>query len=129
MSYTGSMAGAFKSRQERATADALRAAAQVVVNGLKEQKPAGLAGGYTSGDFVTGNLLNSIFTTEPQQDTEGWSIYVATDLMYAVYWEYGHYNIFLRRYIREERWRPTLARKQDDVFAAFRRVYDRMMSA
>ena len=128
MSYTGSVAGAFRSRHERATVMALRAAAQVVVNGLKEPKPNGLRGGYTSGDFVTGETLNSIFVTEPQRDGDGMSVLVATDLMRAVYWEYGHYNIFLRRFVREERWRPTLDRKADDVFRVFQRAYASAMS-
>ena len=128
MGYTGSMAGTFRQRHERATAAALQAAAQVVVNGLKDAKPQGLAGGYTSGDFVTGNLINSIDTTAVQTDSGGAHIMVYTDVMYAVYWEYGHFNIFLRRFIREERWRPTLDRKSDEAFRAYARVYDRFMS-
>jgi hypothetical protein len=128
MPYTGSMAGAFRSRHERATAAALQGGAQVVVNGLKEPKPNGLRGGYTSGAFVTGNVLNSVFVTPVRQDGAGWHVFVATDVMYAVYWEYGHYNIFLRRFVREERWRPTLDRTSDGVIAAYQRVYARFMS-
>jgi hypothetical protein len=128
MPYTGSMAGAFRSRGERATSMALQAAAQVMVNGLKDPKPEGLRGGYTSGAFVTGNVLNSIFVAGPFRDADGQAIYVATDVMYAVYWEFGHYNIFLRRYIREPRWGTTLQRKAGDAIAAYRRVYAREMS-
>lgn len=128
MGYTGSMAGAFRERHERAVEAALEASAQVVVNGLKEPKPLGLAGGYTSGAFVTGNLINSVFISDVGSDADGMFILVATDVMYAVYWEYGHYNIFLRRYIREERWGPTLTRKQDELAAAYARVYARFMS-
>lgn len=128
MPYTGSMAGAFRSRGERASVMALRAAAQVIVNGLKDPKPDGLRGGYTSGAFVTGNVLNSIFVTDPERDGNVWVIFVATDVMYAVYWEYGHYNIFLRKFVREQRWLPTLNRKANDALTAYQRVYAREMS-
>src|SRR6478609_2030723 len=125
MSYTGSMGDAFKARHEAATKAALTAAAQVVVNGLKEPKPEGLTGGYTSGDFVTGQLLNSIIVSDTQKDAKGTFVTVGTDLMYAVYWEFGHVNVFTRKYEREERWGPTLARKQDDIIRAYQRVYAR----
>lgn len=130
MSYTGSMAATFRARHDRATDDALKAAAQVVVNGLKEQKPQGLRGGYTSGAFVTGATLGSIFITEVFQGPSGEKfILIATDSMIAVYWEYGHVNLFTRKYEREERWRPTLERKYDDAMAAYARVYQRSMGA
>ena len=128
MSYTGSMAGVFKSRHEAATKAALEAAANVVVNGLKDDKPLGLNQGYTTGAFVTGNNVNSIQTTEPKQDGAGWHVLVFTDLMYDVYWEYGHYNIFTRKYERQERWLPTLIRTQDEQVKAYQRVYVRFMS-
>lgn len=127
MAYTGSMAGAFTSRHDRAVKAALQAGAQVVVNGLKDEKPLGVRGGYTSGAFVTGNVLNSIFITDPQQD-RGWHILVATDVMYAVYWEFGHYNVFSRKYERQERWLPTLQRTSENVLAAAQRVYTRFMA-
>lgn len=122
------MAGAFRSRHERATQAALTAGAQVVINGLKDEKPLGVRGGYTSGDFVTGNLLNSIQTSDVQTDAAGTFIMVYTDLMYAVYWEYGHYNIFTRKYERQERWFPTLIRTREDVIRAYQRVYTRFMT-
>lgn len=129
MPYTGSMAGAFASRHTRATDAALEAAAQELINGLKEQKPLGLAQGFTSGAFVTGNLLNSIFSTEPYTENGTRHIAVYTDVMYAVYWEYGHLNLFTRKYERQERWGPTLRRKSDDMVAAYARVYSRFMGA
>ena len=128
MSYTGGLALTFRQRRDRATEGALRAAAQVMVNGLKDPKPDGLRGGYTSGAFVTGNVLNSVFVTDVQRDLGGWSIAVATDVMYAVFWEFGHVNIFTRRYEREERWRPTMLRKADEAMDAYQRVYARVMS-
>lgn len=128
MPYSGSMAGAFRQRHERAVRAALQAGAQVLINGLKEQKPAGLAGGYTSGAFVTGEGLASIFMADPQQDGGVWVIFVATDDVKQVYWEYGHFNLFTRKYEREERWHPTANRKAGEVHTAYARVYDRFMS-
>jgi hypothetical protein len=130
MSYTGGMATTFRERHERATQAALRAAAQELINGLKEPKPLGLRGGYTSGAFVSGNLLGSITPTDPQKDKGGWHIFVGTDVEYAVFWdrERGHYNIFTRKVERQERWKPTLIRKMDDINEAYGRTYRRFMS-
>ena len=129
MPYTGSMAGTFAARHRRATDAALEAGAQELINGLKEQKPQGLAGGYTSGAFVTGNLLNSITATEPLRGPGGSAfIYVMTDVPYARYWEEGHVNLFTRKYEREERWGTTLLRKMDDIHEAYARVYKRFMT-
>jgi hypothetical protein len=127
MPYTGSMAGTFAQRHARATDAALEAGAQELINGLKDTKPLGLTQGYTSGDFVTGNLLNSIFATEPYTANGTRHISVYTDLLYALYWEMGHINAFTRKYEREERWYPTLIRKDEDIFAAYARVYKRFM--
>lgn len=123
------MAATFAARHKRATDAALEGAAQELINGLKEQKPQGLRGGYTSGAFVTGNLLNSIYATEPARGPGGTAfIVVATDVPYAVYWEAGHFNLFSRKYEREERWSTTLLRKMDDIHEAYARVYKRFMT-
>jgi hypothetical protein len=138
MPYTGSMAGTFAQRHARATDAALEAGAQELINGLKDMKPLGLAKGYTSGDYVTGDLLASIQATDPYTQAGTRHISVYTDLMYAVYWEYGHYNVFVAggsttiggndaAYVREERWYPTLIRKDADILAAYARVYKRFM--
>jgi hypothetical protein len=125
MGYTGGLGAYFRTHRQRATDAALRASAQVIVNGLKEKSTSGgLAEGYTSGAFVTGTLLNSIFISEPFTDAGGKRFrLIGTNLAYAVYWEVGHYNIFTRRYEREERWRPTLLRKYDEAVAAYHRAY------
>ena len=127
MSYTGSMAGTFATRHRKATDDALTAAAQELINGLKDPKPLGLRGGYTSGRFVTGNLLGSIQATDPYTEAGTRHISVYTDLEYAKHWEEGHQNIFSRRREQEERWRPTLQRKEEDILAVYSRVYRRSM--
>ena len=128
MSYTGSMAGTFAQRHARAIDAALEAGAQELINGLKDDKPLGLTQGYTSGDFVTGNLLNSIQATDPYTEKGTRHIRVYTDVLYALYWEMGHQNVFTRKYERQERWGPTLQRKDEDIFAAYARVYQRFMS-
>ena len=127
MSYTGSMAGVFAARGRKATDDALRAAAQELINGLKDPKPLGLRGGYTSGAFVTGNLLNSIQATDPYTDRGTRAISVYTDVNYALFWEEGHDNRFTRRREQEERWKPTLRRKEEDILLVYSRVYRRSM--
>ena len=126
MAYTGSMAATFKARHGPAVDAALKAAAQELINGLKDQKPEGLTGGYTSGDFVTGKSLGEIFATDPMSSPGGKRlIFVSTDSPFAVYWEMGHVNLFSRKYEREERWGPTLSRKYDDCMEAYARVYSR----
>jgi hypothetical protein len=127
MTYTGSMAGAFKARHDRATDAALEAGAQELINGLKDEKPLGLTQGYTSGDFVTGETINSIQATDPYTEKGTRHIRVFTDLLRALYWELGHINLFTRKYERQERWGPTLIRKDEDIFAAYARTYKRFM--
>ena len=55
MGYESHVAEA-KRRFQKATGDGLLASAQVYVNAVKR----GLRGGYTSGEFVTGNVINSV---------------------------------------------------------------------
>jgi hypothetical protein len=136
MSYTGGMASTFEARHKRATDAALEAGAQELINGLKDQNPLGLAGGYKTGAFVTGNLLGSLDKTDPYTHEGVRAISVYTDLVYAEIWEgppgskweSGHYNIFSRKQEQpRKRWYPTLHRKQEDILAAYWRVYKRFM--
>lgn len=84
------------------------AAAQVYINGVKRE----LRGGYTTGEYVTGNVINSVTRTEldaadvgtyedndgieratpeaePSPHQDGVEIVVGTNLLYALYWELG----------------------------------------
>lgn len=85
----------------------LIASAQVYVNAVKKD----LRGGYTSGLYVTGNVINSVTRTEadpspggtyqddsgehttptvaPESTGDGLEIVVGTNVMYALYWELG----------------------------------------
>jgi hypothetical protein len=125
--YTGGFVPTFSQRHQRATDDALRAGAQELINGLKDSKPFGLRGGYTSGAWVTGNVLNSIFATEPYTQAGTRHISVYTDVDYARLWEDGHNNRFTRRFEQQQRWAPTLRRKDEDILLVYARVYKRMM--
>jgi hypothetical protein len=110
-------------RLRQARSAGLVAAAEVVIGRVKE----GLRGGYTSGAFVTGNVLNSVNRSEPMEDERGAHILVGTDVDYALYWEVGHQNIFTRRFERKEVWVPALFASRAEATAAFQRVFQRAM--
>ena len=91
-----------------------------------------LAPGYTSGAFVTGNLVNSIFTDGPVDENGVRVIRVACSATrngapYPLYWELGHQNLFTRKFEREPRWVPTLMEQipvlQDRFVQAARAVF------
>jgi len=101
----------------------LLAAAAVVENEVKR----GLSGGYTSGDFVTGHVLSSVNHSEPIVDVSGAYILVGTDVMYALFWEIGHVNLFTRKFERVEIWMPALLSTRAEQLAAFQRAYQRAL--
>jgi hypothetical protein len=111
------------SRMREATFAGLEAAAAVVENKVKED----LRGGYTSGAFVTGHVMASVNHSEPEIGPNGAFILVGTGVMYALYWELGHQNLFTRRFERKEVWMPALLSTRDQQRAAFQRVYQRFM--
>ncbi len=123
MGYTGGMAQMFEQRHGRAVDDALKAGAEEYIEGLKEQKPAGLKGGYTSGDFSDDQQVDSLYVGDPFTQKGSRAVFVITDAVWAAAWEYGHINLFTRKYERQERWGPTLQRKQEDIFAAQAMAY------
>jgi hypothetical protein len=129
MSYTGGMAQMFERRHGRAVDDALRAGAEEYIEGLKEQKPAGLKGGYTSGAFSDDRQIDSLYVGDPFTNKGARAVFVFTDAKWAPAWEYGHINLFTGKYERQERWGPTLIRKQEDIFAAEARAYRRAFGA
>jgi hypothetical protein len=114
---------AFARKHQEAQKAGLRAAAYVVYNAVKR----GLRGGYTSGDFTVGNVINSV-TISPVFETLGtFAIRIGTNVPYALYWEVGHNNIFTRRYERVEVWRPAMVDTRDEQAAAFASAYKRSM--
>src|SRR5688572_4044610 len=88
---------AVRTQLQSATAAGLLAAAAVVENKVK----IGLRGGYTSGRFVTGNVMASVNHSEPEIGPNGAFILIGTDVMYALYWEIGHLNLFTEKFERK----------------------------
>lgn len=123
MPYVSNMA-TVRAQMERARDAGLVAAAQVVVNAVKES----LRGGYTSGLFVTGNVLNSATRTDPVDENGVRVIRVGTNVEYAPHWELGHENIFSRKFERVEKWVPALFNTANEQAAAFGRVFARFVN-
>lgn len=108
----------------QATPLALIAAAQVFINAVKRR----LAGGYTSGDFVTGNVLNSVTRSEPEPaGMGGYALQVGTNLPYALFWELGHHNVFTRKFERVPVWEPAFLESQDEAATTYQRALQRFM--
>jgi hypothetical protein len=128
MSYTGGMAKSFVLHHSRAVDDALRAGAEEYIEGLKDPKPLGLRGGYTSGAFSKDRQIDSLKVADPFTDKaqRGRSIFVYTDVPWAFAWEEGHQNIFTRRREHQDRWHSTAVRKSEDILAAQARAYRRV---
>lgn len=129
---------AVRAQMERARDAGLIAAAQVVVNEVKQ----GLRGGYMSGAFVTGNVMGSVTRTEPADENGVRVIRVGTDVEYALFWELGFapapgvFSPGLGRgqlgptqFRRKEVWVPALFRTANEQAAAFSRVFARFMAS
>lgn len=84
--------------------------------------------GYTTGDFVTGHVANSVMVSPVERTGEGLRLTVGSNVNYALFWELGHVNIFIRKgagasslagnrttgtYQRVEVWRPILAESRE----------------
>lgn len=102
----------------------LRAGGYYLANRIKEQ----LAGGYTSGDFVTGHVLNSVTLSEPYDEGNARVLEVGTDVDYALFWEMGFDSIFSRHYERVEIWRPTMEQEADTVGAIVDQTIQSLMN-
>jgi hypothetical protein len=119
------MAKMFELHHGRAVDDALRAGAEEYIEGLKEPKPLGLGGGYTSGAFSKDRQVDSLKAGDPFTSKGARSIAVYTEVPWAAAWEEGHDNIFTRRRERKQIWESTSQRKREDIFAAQARAYKR----
>jgi hypothetical protein len=107
----------------RATDAGLTAAASVLQARVKRD----LAAGYTSGDFVTGNVLNSVTVSPITQEGPLRVIRVGTNakrngVSYPLAWELGHLNTFTRRFERKEVWVPALVAERATMARAFRQA-------
>lgn len=83
---------------------------------------------YRGGAFrSTVQIEPSITKTLPEKGATYWTVKVGTRHMIALYWELGHRNRFLRRWVRVEIWKPTLVEKKAYLNALFGRTVLRMM--
>jgi hypothetical protein len=99
--------GAFMGATDRAIKAGLIATAETYMADVKPK----LQKGFTSGDFVTGNLANSVARGEPTVTGDGAEIAVGStqvDPPYGLYWEVGHFNTFTGKHERVEVWVPTM---------------------
>jgi hypothetical protein len=121
--WTSSL-GEFTRKLEEAQKKGLVAAAQVYVNEVKR----GLRGGYTSGAFVTGESINRVTRGEPEQEAGGeWYIRVGTTLLFNLFWELGHHNIFTRHFEQKQVWGPVFEETQDAQREAYVKVMRRVL--
>jgi hypothetical protein len=127
MPYKSNFA-AVSSRFNEARKAALIAGAELLVGAVKDEH----RGGYTSGNFVTRNVINSIVRTDPIAVPGGLQISVTTtqtDPPYPVYWTLGHFNIFTKRFERVDLWTPPFARSAFAVAAEHERVMRERMAS
>jgi hypothetical protein len=95
---------AVKAEMHRRIEGALIAGANV----LRTAVMLGLRGGYKSGAFVTGKVMNSVTIGPVEWQGNSATIRVGSNVKYALYWEVGHKNIFTRKFERKEVWRPAM---------------------
>lgn len=98
----------------------LLAATQVLINAVKR----GLRGGYTSGKFTTGNVINSVTRGELETDYDDvMTMRVGSNVPYALFWELGHHNTFTRKFERVPVWVPAITGNLEQIRAAYARQY------
>lgn len=101
---------------------AVRASALVVQNQAKRN----VRGGFTTGAFVTGNLMNNISHQVLSATGTAPSARVGTVVAYGAFWELGHFNPFMRRFARKQWLVPafatTGAAQQAAVVIAIKRI-------
>jgi hypothetical protein len=104
----------FRQQFDSAVPQGLTAAAEIYHGALRRK----LLRGYTTGKFVTGTVAASVQIAAPSVDADEWNLRVGTNLMYALYWEMGHHNVFTHRYEREQVWLETLGLSGSAMAAA-----------
>jgi hypothetical protein len=111
-------------RKHRAAQQAgLKASAYIVYNAVKR----GLQGGYTTGDFTVGNVINSVTISQIFEDAGVFGVRVGTNVPYALYWELGFMSTWSGHFERVEVWRPALVETREEQAAAYARAYKRSM--
>ena len=106
--------GVFLGATDLAIKAGLIATAETYMGPVKDK----LQKGFTSGDFVTGNLANSVARGEPQVTGDGAEIAVGStqvDPPYGLYWEIGHHNVFTGKHERVEVWVPKMVEMREQL--------------
>jgi hypothetical protein len=78
--------------------------------------------------WSVGYLWNTITLSPIERWLDGWAIRVGTNVLYALFWELGHHNIFTKRFERDPKWVPTFLANQSKYAAAFSAAFRRTMS-
>jgi hypothetical protein len=107
----------FARRYDEAVRAAMLAAAYVYASAVK----ARLMQGYTTGNFSHGGagVAGTVTVGEVVRAGDRWTVPTGTNVPYALYWEYGHFNLFTRQYERVEVWRETFEARATDMVSAF----------
>lgn len=116
----------FRRALVRARRQGLIASARVMVRAVKR----GLRGGYTTGDFVTGNVQNSVTHSQPSEIGDGeYEILVGTNVKYAVYWEVGWRHYISGKFYRVPIWEQAFIDTQQAASDEYTRVVERELGA
>jgi hypothetical protein len=115
----------FGAQLEQAVAAGLLAAAEVVRERVSER----LREGYTSGAFVTGRSADAVAVAGPDPEGDGLAVRIGTDVLYDLFWELGHENLFTRKYERVEVWVPLFLETTALQEQAFRAAFAERMAA
>jgi hypothetical protein len=135
VAYTSNLA-AVRTQMNRALDAGLIAAAQVPLNAIKKA----LAGGYTTGDYVTGASVSAATRTDPTDENGVRVIRIGTKLGYNRDWEMGFvpargvFSPGLGRatqgpigFRRKEIWVPNFFGTANEQALAFGRTFVRFM--
>jgi hypothetical protein len=115
MPYKSNLTAVTRDLKQARTAG-LQASAEVYQQHVANE----LRGGFTSGDFATGDLADSVEVSEVQTTEKGAAIKVGTSVFYAAQWELGFISAFTRQFERKEVWMPALDTTREPQMAAFR---------
>lgn len=113
----------FAANWNAAVTAGLLAAAYAYVRPVKVR----LMQGYTTGNFSHGGagVAGTVTVGDVDVGSGRANVAVGTNVDYAAFWEFGHMNLFTRRYERVEVWRETFDASTGDMTDAFGRAFVR----
>lgn len=113
----------FAENWDNAVRAGLTAAAYAYVRPVKMR----LMQGYTTGNFSHGGagVAGTVTVGEVDVGAGRASVAVGTNVDYAAFWEFGHFNLYTRRYERVEVWRETFEASTGEMTDAFGRGFVR----